>query len=124
MAQDENESESTASDQAAKGNHELENKVAVPFCAVFAPGLGDRAAIAHDAVGKHEASARVQPKQQSDESEHDDEADDNDRDDPGLDVVQGERSAVMMCLPIPISVSIPAPVVEAATTKEGREPGG
>jgi hypothetical protein len=42
----------------------LKEKVAVAFGAVFPPRLGDRAAIAHDAIGEDEAPARVEPKKE------------------------------------------------------------
>ena len=59
IANDENKSEATPSNQAAKDDHDLENKIAVALGVVFAPGRRDRPAIVHDAIGKHETAASI-----------------------------------------------------------------
>ncbi len=72
------EGEPADDEHAASADDELEEEVAVALGAVFAPGLGDGAAVAHDAVGEHEAAARVEPEEEEDDGDDENAAADDD----------------------------------------------
>ena len=122
-AKDKDQGEPAKGEHAAEGDDELDNEVAVTLGAEFVPGLGDRAAIAHDAVSEHETAARVEPEEKDDDGEDEETAADDERDDPGRDVVHRKPLAVGMRFPIPIAIPEAAPVVEAAAAEHGCEPG-
>src|SRR5262249_36384327 len=109
---------------AAQSDDELDNEVAVALGPKFVPRFGNRAAIAHDAVGEHESTARVEPEEEQNDSEEEEAAADGDWDDPGWNVVQRNPVAVHMRFPIPTAIPEAAPVVETAAAKHGGEPGG